>query len=51
MSHRVWQVSHQRYIFTWFVVLRRLRDLRGDVEAKQQGKVHARLAIELEYFK
>jgi hypothetical protein len=48
MPHRVWQVSRQRYIFTWFVVLRCLRDLRGDVEAKQ-GKVHARLANELEF--
>ncbi len=50
MSHRVWQVSRRRYIFTWFVVLRCLRDLRGDVEAKQ-GKVHAELANELEYSK
>ena len=40
MSHRVWHVSRQRYIFTWFVLRRCLRDLRGDVEAKQ-GKVHA----------
>jgi hypothetical protein len=36
VSRRVWQVGDRWYKFTLFVVLRCLRDLRGDVEAKEE---------------